>query len=109
LFGRMSLRSRITVTDVSVDAGVTFATPEVPEAFSPNYHHLGTFRIAAGGSGRPYFEITALKGRKFARGRGPVAEKARMQRVEAIPAGALLRGAIRVVNLLPEELGGLLA
>jgi hypothetical protein len=53
--------------------------------------------------------VYELKGRKFACEQGPVAPNAQWQDVEAIPVGALLRGTLRVLNLRPEELGGLLA
>lgn len=105
LFGRMSQRSRVAVADFT--AGETFIIESMPEQFGPNAHHLGDFRIVEKGRDRS-FEVFNLKGRKFAGGLGPVAPNARWQRVEAIPAGTLLLGSIRVLNLLPAELGCLL-
>ena len=107
LFGRMSQRSRVAVADFAAEG--TFVIEALPEQFGPNGHHLGDFKIVDGDRGKKRFEVYKLKGRKFAAGRGPVAPNARLQRVEAIPPGTLVRGAIRVFNLLPEELGGLLA
>lgn len=108
LFGRMSQRSRITVTDFAAGEGTDFEIGSMPEQFSPNLHHLGDARIVRGEKGQDVFEVRALKGRKFALGRGPVADKAQHQRVEVIPRGSLLHGQLRFFNVLPTELGGLL-
>jgi len=107
LFGRMSQRSRVAVADFS--SASTFVIETMPQQFGPNAHHLGDFRVVVDGDRGKRFEVSTLKGRKFAVGRGPVAPDARRQRVEAIPTGTLLRGVIRVFNLRPDELGGLLA
>ncbi|MGK4007822.1 RAMP superfamily CRISPR-associated protein [Sorangium sp. So ce1036] len=112
LFGRMSLRSRVTLTDFSVEAQVGFDVAEIPEQFSPNLHHVGrgTLRPSREGErGRgDLYEVHALHGRKFAVGRGPVADNARQQKIEVLPAGHVLQGEMRVHNALPRELGGLL-
>lgn len=108
LFGRMSRRSRVTVTDFATEDGLSFSIKEMPEQFSPKAHHLGTFTIEETRPGEKEFRVNTLKGRKFGAGEGPVADGACWQRVEAIPAGALLRGQLRISNVLPEELGGLL-
>lgn len=108
LFGRMSQRSRVTVGDFVVDPVDAVAIEAMPEQFGPNAHHLGRYHIVERQPDKKEFEITALKGRKFAAGMGPVAPDAHMQDVEAIPADCLLRGSLRVFNLLPAELGGLL-
>jgi RAMP superfamily len=108
LFGRMSLRSRITVTDFAAEEGTGFAINTMPAQFSPRAHHLGNFDIVDSNQGKE-FRISSLKGRKFASGQGPVADSAQRQRVEVIPCDTLLRGELRVLNALPAELGGLLA
>lgn len=104
LFGRMSLRSRITVTDLACAGRLEFAPDVLPERFGPNLHHVGRYRRSASGD---RFEVHGLDGRKFHGGRGPAAEA--LQHVEAIPAGAVLTGQIRLFNATPAELGGLLA
>lgn len=112
LFGRMSLRSRVTLTDFAITSQAAFEVAEVPEQFSPNLHHVGrgTLRPSSEGErGRgDLYEVHELHGRKFAVGRGPVAEKARWQKIEVIPAGHAVQGELRVHNALPRELGGLL-
>lgn len=105
LFGRMSQRSRVAVTDFT--AGGAFVLESMAEQFGPNGHHLGDFKVIDGDRGKS-FEVSNLKGRKFAVGLGPVPERARWQLVETIPRGTLLRGSLRVFNLLPEELGGII-
>lgn len=106
LFGRMSLRSRITVLDFEADSSPMIVP--LREQFSPRAHHLGRFTPKQGSRGT-YLEVSSLEGRKFACEEGPVAAHAALQQVEAIPAGAHLRGGLRVQNLRPEEMGGLLA
>jgi hypothetical protein len=98
----MSLRSRITVTDLASTGNTTFVVATLPERFGPNLHHVGPRRID-----EDIFRVTALDGRKFHRGRGPAAPN--LQRVEAIPTGTALTGQLRVFNATPAELGGLLA
>lgn len=109
LFGRMSQRSRVAVTDFAAEDGTEFEIGMMPEQFTPNLHHLGEAQIIRDERGNDAFEVRSLKGRKFALGRGPVADNAQHQRVEVIPRGSLLRGQLRFFNLLPPELGGLLA
>ncbi|HEX7843723.1 MAG TPA: RAMP superfamily CRISPR-associated protein [Kofleriaceae bacterium] len=104
LFGRMSLRSRITLTDLACVGGAKLEIALMPERFGPNLHHVGPPRKDPTGH---VFEVRSLHGRKFGLGRGPAADN--RQRVEVIPAGAVLAGQIRVFNATPAELGGLLA
>lgn len=106
LFGRMSQRSRISVTDFAADG--SFVLASLPEQFGPNAHHLGEYRIEDD-RGQRRFVVRSLKGRKFGCEQGPIAPNVRWQTVEAIPTGVLLRGSLRVLNLRPEELGALLA
>lgn len=108
LFGRMSRRGRIAVADFEAAADVRFAIDKMPEQFGPNAHHLGAFERGKSNAGHNEFQIISLKGRKFAVGQGPVAPYARQQQVEVIPIGAALRGTLRVSNVLPIELGGLM-
>ena len=112
LFGRMSLRSRVTLTDFAIERKAPFEVAEIPEQFSPNLHHVGRVTVRASREGEhgrgDLFEVHELHGRKFAVGRGPVAEKARRQKIEVIPKGHALQGTMRVHNALPWELGGLL-
>lgn len=106
LFGRMSLRSRITVTDLACAGGVEIEVAPIPERFGPNLHHVGSATIEREHD-RELFEVHDLHGRKFGLGRGPATEN--RLRVEAIPAGTVLTGQIRLFNVTPAELGGLLA
>ena len=116
LFGRMSQRSRIAVSDFATDTSIVFEQSEIPEQFSPNLHHLGSFRIVQasprhGGreqSAENIFEVLTLHGRKFGLGQGRWAENAKMQHVEVIPKDCILRGQIRLRHVLHDELGGLL-
>lgn len=104
LFGRMSLRSRITVTDFACASHVSFEIVRIPERFEPNLHHIGPTVLNATGD---EFGVRALHGRKFALGRGPASDN--RQHIEVIPPGTVLRGQLRVFNITPEELGGVLA
>jgi hypothetical protein len=104
LFGCMSLRSRITVTDLAGGDDAKLAIALMPERFSPHAHHLGPVRKDPTGT---IFEVRSLDGRKFGIGHGPAAEH--RQRVEAIPVGTVLTGQIRLFNVTSAELGGLLA
>lgn len=112
LFGRMSQRSRITVTDFAAATAEDFALFDLPEQFGPNIHHVGAAKIIEGPSRdrgtSEMFEVSSLKGRKFALGQGRRVEDAKLQPVEVIPAGTALDGQIRFQNVLPAELGGLL-
>jgi hypothetical protein len=103
LFGRMSLRSRITVTDLVCTGDTDFALAAMPARFGPNLHHVGPARIDAS---RTTFEVLGLHGRKFHRGHGPATDA--RQHVETIPPGAELVGQIRLFNVTPAEVGGLL-
>jgi hypothetical protein len=104
LFGRMSLRSRITVTDLVCTGDTDFALAAMPERFSPNLHHVGPRRLNASGDA---FDVLGLDGRKFHRGHGPATDA--RQHVETIPTGTELVGQIRLFNVTPAEVGGLLA
>lgn len=108
LFGCMSLRSRITVTDIACDSDIDFDTVKIPERFSPNIHHVGDSDVVVD-RGREIFEVRKLYGRKFARGRGPVPDDPTLQQLEVIAADRLVRGQIRLFNVMPAVLGGLLA
>ena len=104
LFGRMSLRGRITVTDLVCTGEVALELARIPERFDPNLHHVGDARIDPSGQA---FEVYRLHGRKFGLGRGPASDN--VARVEAIPARSVLTGQIRLFNVTPAELGGLFA
>lgn len=103
LFGRMSLRSRVTVTDLGSSGDADFALVALPVRFGPNLHHVGPARRTPSGDA---FEVHGLHGRKFHGGRGPAAET--RARVEAIRDGTVLAGQVRIFNATPAELGGLL-
>lgn len=105
LFGCMSLRSRITFTDFACDGDTPFTRVPMPERFGPNLHHVANYRRVASSDG-DVAAISTLKGRKFGLGRGPATDH--RHRVEAIPANTQLCGQIRVFNVTPAELGGLL-
>ena len=104
LFGRMSLRSRITVTDHACASDTTPARVRMPERFGPNLHHIGPAALDPTGNA---FEVRSLHGRKFGLGRGPASDN--LQHVEVIPAGTVLTGQLRLFNVTPAELGGVLA
>jgi len=104
LFGRMSLRSRIIVTDFACVGDAGFEIAHIPDRFEPNLHHIGhATRNAAGDA----FNVREPYGRKFNMGRGPASDN--RQRVEVLSPGAVLTGQLRVFNLTPEELGGVLS
>jgi hypothetical protein len=103
LFGRMSLRSRVTVTDFEGTSDTQFALATLPDRFGPNLHHVGPRRIDPTGK---VFEVHGLFGRKFHGGRGPAMET--RHHVEVISVGSVLTGQIRVFNASPAELGGLM-
>jgi hypothetical protein len=104
LFGCMSLRGRITVTDLGCASGATLAIVAMPERFGPNLHHVGPARRDASGEA---FVVSGLYGRKFGLGRGPSTPQ--RQAVEVIPAGTVMTGQIRMFNVTAAELGGLRA
>jgi CRISPR/Cas system CSM-associated protein Csm3 (group 7 of RAMP superfamily) len=106
LFGRMSLRSRVSVSDFVTATEVSFEIAEVAEMFSPNLHHVGKFEERSD-NGQQVLVVTNLHGRKFARGRGP--EMPSRERIEVIPSGTVLNGTVRLVNVEESEFGGLLA
>lgn len=106
LFGRMSLRGRVAVSDFTSSEPVKLELAEIAEMFSPNLHHVGAF-TPQDERGETMLVVSKLHGRKFARGRGPEAQG--RERIEVIPAGASLQGDLRLTNVTPAELGGLLA
>lgn len=111
LFGCMSQRSRVSVTDLYATNRKDFQTVEVPEQFGPNIHHVGKPEIVRDDHARiprEIFEVRTLYGRKFALGQGRRGTDGQLQAIESIPAGAMLEGLIRFMNVLPAELGGLL-
>lgn len=109
LFGLMSLRGRVTCTDLVTPRGTEFAHVEVPEPFGPNLHHIGEVTRTQDREGRPCFLVRRLHGRKFAMGRGPVPPRPTLQPVEVIPNGCVLDGKLLLINVTVPELGGLLA
>lgn len=109
LFGLMSLRGRVAVGDFACASGTAFSTASLHEQFSPRLHHVGVARVGTSRDGKLCFEVGPLHGRKFAVGMGPIAENAKPQLVEVIPSGSELRGSLRVFNVGPVELGGLLS
>lgn len=115
LFGCMSLRGRITATDLFSPDACRPSVIEVPSQFGPRLHHVGEAEAiwtTVRDRRALTLEVKRLYGRKFYCGqaqpeagdRAPAREP-----VEAIPIGTPLQGELRVWNLLPEELGGLLA
>jgi len=111
LWGRMSFRSRITVTDFVSLGAEPFDVLKMPKQFGPNLHHVGPFnRTGGGGRGdkSPALEVHDLHGRKFAIGPGPGSTQDAMEVVEVIRRGCEVQGELRVLNLMPAELGGLL-
>jgi len=93
-----------TVTDLAGAGGSRLEVMSMPERFGPNLHHVGpATRNPAGDA----FDVRSVHGRKFGRGSGPATEH--RQRVEAIPAGTVLAGQLRLFNVTPAELGGVLA
>jgi CRISPR/Cas system CSM-associated protein Csm3 (group 7 of RAMP superfamily) len=109
LFGLMSRRGRVAVGDFVCEDGIELSTAPLHEQFSPRLHHVGKARVVSGPDGKRYFEIGPLHGRKFAVGMGPRAEDTKPQLVEVIPAGSTLQGSLRLFNVGPAELGGLLS
>jgi len=104
LFGRMSHRSRVTVTDFRTPVGTGFTLESMRQQFGPNLHHVGQARIVSGAK----FEITSLLGRKFAVGLQDPPPQERFQLVECMPAATELRGELRLFNLTHVELGALM-
>lgn len=106
LFGRMSLRSRVAVSDCVAANDLQFAIAEVAEMYGPNLHHVGPFEPKHD-RGETMLEVKGLHGRKFARGRGPETEA--REHIEVVPKGSVLVGTLRIVNVTDAEFGGLLA
>jgi CRISPR/Cas system CSM-associated protein Csm3 (group 7 of RAMP superfamily) len=110
LFGRMSLRSRITVLDLICVDQDEYEVTSIAARFEPRLHHVGKRRIVPDQESRrgDMFEVYELSGRKFYRGLAPVIENAPRHWLEVIAAGRTLHGELRLANVLPVELGGLL-
>ena len=104
LFGRMSLRSRVVVSDFLPEAPVEVISESMAEMFSPNLHHVGKFTPT---HDEKELVVTSLHGRKFACGQGP--EGTNRELVEVVPRGTKLAGELRVMNATRAEVGGLLA
>lgn len=104
--GQDSLRGRLSASDFVPTDGTEVLLERMPPQFGPRPWHLGEARVAPGGK---HFVVTSLHGRKFACGRGPVADDAAWQLVEVLPAGTRLTGQIRLWNVTDAELGALLA
>jgi hypothetical protein len=105
LFGRMSLRSRVSVHDLRAPAGTTSVDREIPKRYSPRPHHLGRYsqdRSAA------VLRVHELHGRKFHVGGAPQPEVAG-DLAEVIKVGTTLSGTITCSNVSLAELGGLLS
>lgn len=111
LFGCMGMRGRVSVCDFLIEEGRAFVIHEMPAQFAPRLHHVGRAQPVTDPKepGGKILEVTSLHGRKFASGRGPVAPRAGLQKVETIPGGSIVRGVLRVWCLTPDELGGLLS
>jgi CRISPR/Cas system CSM-associated protein Csm3 (group 7 of RAMP superfamily) len=111
LFGRMSLRSRVTVLDLACIDQDEYEVTSMAERFGARLHHVGKRRVVPDQESRrgEIFEVHELYGRKFYWGLGPVVENAARHWVEVMLAGRMLRGELRIVNVMPVELGGLLA
>ncbi len=100
-----SLRSRVSVRDVVPISNCEFKVKGMPLRFEPRPHHLGEFRQDLEAH---RLEVTELHGRKFYTGGGPAAPGG-AESVEAIPEGEAISGFIVGRNVVPEELGGILA
>lgn len=101
LFGCMGLRGRVAFTDLLPVNSAGFMVATLPEQHGPRLHHIGPAHVDRR---EHLFVVDALHGRKFARG----AERAAGMSVQALPPGAKLRGELRLFNVTPQELGGLL-
>lgn len=108
LFGCMSLRSRLVISDLALSRPVSPVLCDVPQQFEPRLHHIGIADVRSKEE-RLFFAVTRLHGRKFAREPGLRDRSTKLQKIEAIPADAELRGEIYFQRLREDELGGLLA
>jgi len=110
LWGCMSFRSRVGVSDFESFEQRPFDVAPMPKQFGPNLHHVGPPRIPAPGGGgdrEPALEVYDLYGRKFAVGPMPSSTDA-PEFVQVIPRAEHVRGILRLKNVRPHELGGLL-
>jgi CRISPR/Cas system CSM-associated protein Csm3 (group 7 of RAMP superfamily) len=103
--GREGLRSRISVSDLVSDRH--FERKSMPPQFSPNLHHLGPF-VDGNYKGRNVFVVDSLYGRKFAADELTAVPPTELLAVEVIPQDTKLTGELRLFNIGPAELGGLL-
>lgn len=103
--GSDAFRGRVTVTDFAPLQGEV-EHERIPQQWEPRLHHCAEARdyTVSGDTIR----IHRLKGRKFHRGKGEDPPGPKMM-IEVLPAGTLLRGELRLFNVTPEELGGLIA
>jgi CRISPR/Cas system CSM-associated protein Csm3 (group 7 of RAMP superfamily) len=108
LFGCMSLRSRIDTADLRLIRPTDPGLHNLPQQFEPRLHHIGSAKVDETGKA-PFFAVTSLHGRKFAREPGSREGNAREQRVEVIPARSDLHGEVYFHALHDDELGGILA
>jgi hypothetical protein len=104
----MSLRSRIDTADLRLVRPTDPGLHNLPQQFEPRLHHIGSAKVDETGRA-PFFAVTSLHGRKFAREPGLREGNAREQRVEVIPAKSDLRGEVYFHALHDDELGGILA
>ncbi len=108
LFGCMSLRSRLVVSDLALSKPSSPVLCDVPQQFEPRLHHIGTASVRSKDD-RLFFALTSLHGRKLAQEPGLRDKNTKFQKIEAIPADAELRGQIYFQQVREDELGGLLA
>ncbi len=110
LWGCMSFRSRVAVSDFESVEARPFEVAPMPKQFSPNVHHVGPSRrpmSGGGGDREPALEVTDLYGRKFAVGPMPSSTEA-PEFVQVIRRTEHVRGILRLKNVRLYELGGLL-
>lgn len=105
LFGLMSRRSRIGFGDLIADRAPT--VHRMAQQFGPRLHHLAAPTDVQVDDNQRKLTVRALRGRKFHGGSGPPPVGEPML-VEAIPPGARLAGEVRLFNVTPDELGGVL-
>ncbi len=104
LFGLLSQRGRVSFLDLKAGADVKVSFRELEQQFGPRAHHLGPAQVKG-----DQFRVESLHGRKFAMEPPPPETGGKKLSVEVIPAQTQLTGQIRLYNVAPAELGGLLA
>lgn len=102
LFGLMNRRARVTFADLVADQATVLES--IAQQYSPRLHHVGEIRVDRRNQ---RLTVHSLHGRKFHGHRGPEPVGKLMQ-IEVIPAGASISGSVRLHNVDPAELGGLL-